>query len=201
MRVLFVCTGNLCRSPLAAQLLATWAAHDLRDDVARVRIASAGVEAANGQPMDPASACALTGVGGDPAALGQHRSRAVTAADVADADLVLTMTRWHRRKVLELAPRALRRTFTLPEATALLELVDPAPIAVLRPAERAEALAVGLNSARARRSVSDQDDVADPIGRPIDVHRDVAARIAVELRPLADVLFATVPAPSGARVS
>ena len=48
--------------------------------------------------------------------------KAATLADAAaTADLVLTMTREHRRAVLELDPRGLRRTFTLPEALRVTE--------------------------------------------------------------------------------
>ena len=199
MAILFVCTGNLCRSPLGAQLLGTWAASDLGPDAAGMQIASAGVEAPEGQPMDADSTRALIEVGGDPAALGAHRSRALTAAELEDVDLVLTMTRWHRRKVLGLAPRALRRTFTLPEASVLLELTDAGTLAGIPLDERARTLAAALNAARARRRVSDRDDVPDPVGRPLDVHRLVAARIATELRPVADVLFDVSSARSRSR--
>jgi protein-tyrosine phosphatase len=187
MRLLFVCTGNLCRSPLAAQLLATWAHQELGERAAEVLITSAGVEAPDGRPMDADSRRALLEAGGDPDILGNHRSRPLDPAEVTEADLVLTMTRWQRRKVLARAPRALRRTFTLPEAADLLARSGPGPELPFE--DRARELAGRLNAARATRQVSDRDDVRDPMGRPLEVHRAVAARIATELRPLADVLL------------
>ena len=194
MRLLFVCTGNICRSPMAAGLGATWAAADLGQEAASVLVESAGVDAPAGRPMDADSRWALIQAGGDPERLGEHRARRLVEHDVGCADLVLTMTRWHRRKVLALAPRALKRTFTLPEAAALLRSVDASPLGRLPLEARAVELAFRLNAARAHRRASDRDDVPDPIGRPADVHRDVATRIARDLRPLADVLFSPLPA-------
>ena len=193
MRLLFVCTGNICRSPMAAVLTATWASTDYGQPTAAVLVDSAGVDAVVGRQMDGDSRRALIEAGGDPEVLGVHRSRRLVDSDVDCADLVLTMTRWHRRKVLSVAPRALKRTFTLPEAAALLESVDVRALAQLPLDARASELAFQLNAARARRQVSDQDDVPDPIGRPTDVHRQVAAHITRDLRPLADALFSSAP--------
>ncbi|WP_448614613.1 arsenate reductase/protein-tyrosine-phosphatase family protein [Modestobacter sp. URMC 112] len=194
MRLLFVCTGNICRSPVAAALMATWVAAELGQQSAEVLIDSAGVAAAVGRPMDTDSCWALGQVGGDPERLGEHRARRLVESDIDCADLVLTMTRGHRRTVLGMAPRALKRTFTVPEAAALLESVEASSIGQLPLEARAGELAFRLNAARARRRVSDGDDMPDPIGRPAEVHLDVAARIALDLRPLAEVLFSPLPA-------
>lgn len=194
MQLLFVCTGNICRSPVAAGLMSAWTARDLGSDSAQVRIASAGVEAPDGQPMDADSYRAALELGGDADLLGAHLSRPLDAAEVGDADLVLTLSRWQRKKVLARAPRVLRRTFTLPEAAALLDIADVGGVADLPLEQRASELAVRLNAARARRRVSDSDDVRDPIGRRFEEHRRTAERIAADLRPLAAVLLAPVPA-------
>src|SRR3954466_14540445 len=97
MRLLFVCTGNICRSPLAERLAAAWAEQSLGAGAARVHIWSAGTEGRDGKPMDAKSASALSRLGGDPTGF-KARTFVPDMADVAD--LVLTMTRRHRRLVL-----------------------------------------------------------------------------------------------------
>jgi protein-tyrosine phosphatase len=192
MRVLFVCTGNICRSPLAERLLRAWAAQELAAAAALVRADSAGTAATDGQPMDEYSAQALRELGGDPDGA---RARRLVPGATADADLVLTMTRRQRRSILHTDPRSLRRVFTLPEAAGLLALADPTGIDLVPLADRAAELAVRLDAARSHRPGGSEDDVRDPIGRSLEVHREVAARIAGTLRPLADVLFAPARAP------
>jgi len=191
MRLLFVCTGNLCRSPLAERLLRAWAERELGDAASSLRIESAGTAAARG-PMDEQSALALTELGGDPAGAS---ARQLSTVGTADVDLVLTMTREQRWAVLQHDPRALRRVFTLAEATALLALIDRTGLTLLPADERARELALRLNMARARRAGGRDDDIPDPIGQSYEVHREVAARIAAELRPLADVLLAPARGP------
>jgi protein-tyrosine phosphatase len=186
VRLLFVCTGNRCRSPLAERLSALWAEEAL-GAAGEVVTSSAGTDAAAGEPMEERSAQALSELGGDPRDV---VSRALDVADLEAADLVLTMTRQHRRRVLELVPRAMRRTFTLAEAAALLAIDDPATLAVVPVADRTRGLATLLDGARASRAGGPEDDIPDPIGQPQDVHRSVAARIVRDLRPLADALFA-----------
>jgi protein-tyrosine phosphatase len=187
MHLLFVCTGNICRSPLAERLAASWAEQSLGAAAAMVRIKSAGTNALDGRPMDTRSAAALVELGGNP--LG-FVAQSVVADAVTNADMVLTMTRRQRRTVLSQAPRGLRHTFTLPEAADLLSTADLTGIVQLPLRVRARELAVRLNAGRARRFVEESDDVLDPIGQSGSVHNQVAARIARKLRPLADVLFA-----------
>ena len=122
MRIFFVCTGNVCRSPVAERLATAWAREKLAQspEADVVQIESAGLSAVANQPIDPHTATALVGLGGDPAGF---RSREFTPELAADADLVLTMTRDQRRTVLEAAPRGLRRTFTLTEAAGPCPLI------------------------------------------------------------------------------
>ncbi|HEY2955711.1 MAG TPA: low molecular weight protein arginine phosphatase [Candidatus Eisenbacteria bacterium] len=84
LRVLFVCTGNTCRSPMAAGALL----QELGDERAQVEVSSAGTAAWEGQP---ATEEAIAVAGADGIDLGGHRSRRVTAAALEAADLVLVM--------------------------------------------------------------------------------------------------------------
>jgi protein-tyrosine phosphatase len=83
--VLFVCTGNTCRSPLAEALTRVEAE---RRDI-DVNVSSAGIYATDGTPASPQSVDAAARRGAD---LTQHRSQRLELAALADADLVLTMT-------------------------------------------------------------------------------------------------------------
>ena len=190
MRLLFVCTGNLCRSPIAHGLASAWLGRSTESDREGVEILSAGTRAPVGEAMDPNSAAALRRLGGNPSDL---HATPLTPELAAGADLVLTMTRRHRRAVLEMSPRGLRRTFTLLEAANLLDGIDVGDLRELAPAERARELGLRLHAARARRSPSSPDDIVDPIGRAASVHEAVADVIAGALHPLLSVL-----SPSGA---
>jgi protein-tyrosine phosphatase len=198
VRILFVCTGNVCRSPVAERLAVTWARKSLArsPEADAVQIDSAGLSAVAGRPMDPDTAAALVELGGDAAGF---RSREFTAELAADADLVLTMTRDQRRTVLEANPRGLRRTFTLTEAAALMQRADVTGLSLLPLTARARELGRRLDAARAGRPTADSDDIPDPIGQQPAVHQEVAGLVAAALRPLADVLFTSVrvqlPAP------
>lgn len=92
-RVVWVCTGNTCRSPLAAGALA----HALGADAGRISIVSAGTAAWEGQP---ATREAIQVAAADGVDLTGHRSRPATPELLRDADLVLVMEPAHRAAVL-----------------------------------------------------------------------------------------------------
>lgn len=162
MHILFVCTGNICRSPTAERLAAGLSS------MADFRASSAGTRAVIAHPMHPDAAQALIDLGGDPS---DFSARQLTPAIATDADLVIAMTRSHRDAVLELAPRQLHRTFILTEAAALTTQFDPEDVtdlAALRPQLRAD----------------DLDDIPDPIGKKPEVYAGVAEQIAALVSPV-----------------
>ena len=153
LRVLFVCTANRCRSPLAAAVFARAAAQR----GALVATSSAGL-LASGFPALPEMVAAARGIGID---LSAHRSHRMRAADL-DVDLVIGMERLHVREVAVLSPTALGRAFTFRELARRLAAADPRRAAVPASTDLAE-----LSAERALRDLlgnADEDDIADPAG-------------------------------------
>ncbi len=105
--VLFVCTGNTCRSPLAAGALL----HALGPERERVRVSSVGTSAWVGQPANPSAVEVAAHDGID---ISAHRSQRATPDLVRAADLVLVMERSHLGQVLALGADA-RKTHVLSE--------------------------------------------------------------------------------------
>jgi protein-tyrosine-phosphatase len=179
--VLLVCTGNICRSALAERLGRAYLDDIMGDAASEIRLVSAGTNAVVDSAMHPHSALVLAGLG---AAAGDFTARQLTEALPAEADLILTMTRRHRKDVLEAAPRGLARTFTLREAAALLQLADTTELPEATLTERARALVKQLADARSRRHATDDDDIRDPIGQPVEMHEEVGEAIAAALLPV-----------------
>lgn len=120
----------------------------------------------------------LTRLGGDPT---DFAARQLTPRIATDADLVLTMTAVQRDAVLELAPRQLRKTFTLGEAALLTAEYSPHTIADL---------------AALRPHLADHRpaEVPDPIGLDPDMFEAVGQQIAILLPPvLALCRYASTP--------
>jgi protein-tyrosine phosphatase len=123
--ILFVCTGNTCRSPMAAALFRKLLAGRLQCSEAELeergyRVLSAGLSAAKGLPASPEAVELIDERGGE---LSGHSSRPLTPALLSQADYVFTMTVNHRMAIVQQHPELARRVQTLaPDGT---DIVDP----------------------------------------------------------------------------
>lgn len=160
MRVLFVCTGNICRSPTAERLALAYAQEGGFD----ITATSAGTQGLTGHPMDDTAAMVLSQLGGSPDGFVARR---ITPKIAADADLVLTMTAAHRDAVLAMSPRQMRRTFTLLEAAGLAEASGARTVP-------------DLAGARASHRV-EMLDIADPYKRDVELYEQAGEQIARSL--------------------
>jgi len=168
--VLFVCTGNICRSPVAERLLRARVGPSIP-----IWATSAGVAALAGYPMDPPSATALRELGGDPDG---HVGRRLTPGMVTDADLILTADSSHRSAVLQADPLAFRKVFTLREFARLSADLGPAGPAASAAKLRERVREVAAQRGQAASAEQDADDIADPFGAPLRVARASAMQVA-----------------------
>ncbi|MFG6404077.1 MULTISPECIES: low molecular weight phosphatase family protein [unclassified Microbacterium] len=195
LEILTVCTGNICRSPLAEQLLrAALAELD-------VTVASAGTHALVDKPMtrEAAKLAASLGVPADDSRA--HRARWLTELHLAGPDLVLAMTREHRAYAVGLAPARLRSTFTVREFERLATGIPDADIKVQADAAGPDAHArirAALTLLRAHRdqveAPSDpaDDDVIDPYRRSWEMYELSAAQMTPGIAQVARVVRAAL---------
>ena len=98
LRILFVCFGNICRSPMAEGLARDLATRQYPDNASLLQFSSAGVGAQNGNPPTQEAVLAMAERGID---IASHRARRATPDVVGACDLVLTMEERQRLWLLE----------------------------------------------------------------------------------------------------
>ncbi|WP_341854323.1 hypothetical protein [Brachybacterium sp. GPGPB12] len=171
--VLFVCTGNVCRSPFAEHLL--------RDRLPGNRAASRGIFALEGSAMESQMAGELSARGVDPQGF---RARQVSATDLG-ADLILTMSRRQRAYLLEEFPAATRRIGHMGHVPELARMASENSAAPLKE----------IISAWTRRAIPAGLDVPDPYGKDAAQAARTAAPLTERVERLLPVLRRGILAP------
>jgi protein-tyrosine phosphatase len=185
-RILVVCTGNVCRSPLIERLLVSRLAQRLGERANRVEVGSAGVRALVGSSMTVEAAAELRALAGDDDGF---VSRQLTVDLLAGADLVLAATRQHRSEAVNRCPKVLRCAFTLRELHRLLVDADLDGL----PSDPADRVRELVDLARRRRGFvppaeEGEDDVADPYGGSAQVYAATTRQIVPATKLLVDAI-------------
>jgi protein-tyrosine phosphatase len=188
--ILVVCTGNICRSPIAEGILRDELQRRLGDDAPEV--ISAGVSGWDGSPATPEATEAANERGTD---ISGHVARRLSRRDVDRADLILCMAGEHREQVLHAVARASDKVFTLKELVRLLETRPAEAAAGLSWTERVRA-ADQLRRSGFRGNPNDED-ISDPLGLPLDSYRAVAWEIDEWIGRLVEGLLGKAPARAG----
>lgn len=188
--ILVVCTGNICRSPLAEGFLRSILIRRFGADAPTV--ASAGTGGWEGSPAMEGSVQAAMEREVD---ISGHVARKLAPAMVDGADLIVCMAGEHRDEILRARPAAERKVFTLKE---LVRVLDRLPAAeTVGP----EALGDRVAKAGAERAAGFagnplDDDIADPLGQPLEAYRAIAWELDTWSQRLAEGLFGRTPIPS-----
>ena len=178
MKVVFVCSGNRFRSPIAEALF-RGLAPDLPLDVSSRGTLDLG-------PI-PVLQEALAEGGRLGIDLSAHRARTIAAGELADADLVIGFERRHVATAVVDGKARRERAFTLPELVALLERIEGPPSS--EPLEHARAALAQVARERPDGSPVGVAELADPIGRGAAVARETADRVQALTGALASGLF------------
>ncbi|MBP1965732.1 low molecular weight protein arginine phosphatase [Paenibacillus aceris] len=184
LRILFVCTGNTCRSPLAEGLLRI----RVHQEGLAAEVRSAGVSAMTGAPISHNSASLLQEAGFD----GSIRSLAIQESEVKWADIILTMTTGHKRTVIQRFPGAVEKTFTLKEYVEddhhILQAIEEREKLVTE-VQLKQALSQTVTAEERNRIYSLEHaipdyDISDPFGGSLEVYRQTAKEISGSLDKL-----------------
>jgi protein-tyrosine phosphatase len=202
-RLIFVCTGNICRSPFAEILTRHLLVGRLGSQVAsRFDVSSAGTRAVVGASMHPGSQAELAPWGLHRAAATRFTARQLRPSIATSAHLVLGVSPEHRSAAVECAPAALATAFSLGEFARLVDPIDRSGLP-RDPVARAHAVveAAWTNRGLMPPAAQADDRIPDPIGLPQAAHHHAATLIHAAVQRIVDVIAPplTVPAADDRR--
>lgn len=149
-KILFVCTGNTCRSPMAEAFMKSVLYSD-SELSKKINVSSAGISAFDGDTASKQSIEVMkTQWGID---LSSHRSTTLTRSDINESHLILTMTRSHKGFLVAMYPEAKEKIFTLKE------------------------FVLGIDDSNLPSEYNYDLDITDPYGKPVQVYKKSAEEI------------------------
>jgi protein-tyrosine phosphatase len=165
--ILILCTANICRSPMAEQMLrAKLQALGVQE---KLILGSAGTLAEPGQPMTEFAMQALSESGISPY---EHFSRPLDPALLEAANLVLTATEDHKNFAVHSHIRANRFTFTIKEFAELIDSLETFSEELdLTPKTSLPEKLEQLGYARGLAPLSENLDIEDPFGQDLEAYR------------------------------
>lgn len=194
--ILVVCTGNICRSPMAEGFVRRELEERFGSQAPSV--GSAGTWGSDGNPAMPEAVAAAAERGAD---IRSHGATYLEPEVILPAALIIGMTGDHREAVGQMVPQAAGRTFTLKELVRLLDALPRSGAATSSPREEMVARVTAADALRGSGFVGNplDEDVVDPLGTPMDTYRAVAWEIDSLCERLVTSLFGevTAPAPGG----
>ena len=182
--VLFLCTGNRCRSPSAALLLVRHLSDTERDDVTMRSAGTVGADV--GPPRPLVQEGRAFGID-----LGSHVPRMVEPSMIEVADLVVGLAREHVRLTVVAVPTAFPKTFTLREIVRRGLVTGPRD-----DSQDLGAWLARLHDGRRHADLmgdSAEDDVVDPLGGNPDNYRQMLTEVSALTKTLRDLAW---PSPS-----
>jgi protein-tyrosine phosphatase len=191
VKVHFVCTGNICRSPFSQAYLAK-----RLENLAAFEVSSSGLFVLEERPVSHAMRPLIAEVAGVPAF--EHLSHQTTQSKLAAQDLVLCMTREHRSAVLEECPAVFNRAFTLREFARLISAAQEDGIPIPEQGTPAEKLRVMSRTLAQRRSLLPKleqptdDDVQDPYRQSDETYQKSVSEMVPALDVVASFLKSLV---------
>lgn len=155
MNILFVCTGNTCRSPMAEGIFKAL----LKDNnIDNINVSSAGISTFEGDSANEKAIYTLRNKGID---IKSHKSRQITKEIIENSDLILTMTKSHKRMILNALPEYLNKVFTIKEYVY-----------------------INNNEELTGKNL----DIADPYGLDYNIYEKCAAEIEENLKKIIEIL-------------